>query len=174
MDTLNKKLSKIIMIKSILYSENENNFINYKSIWKAYNGIADSLIKENLLTVDEIVYINYIIIRSRKYGFRNIDVKPFGYEKKYMDWNLINKNMYILIDLYNGKKLKYSELFKNFLEIHPFIDGNGRTIKLIISILIKKQINAYMIWKIISSENIFKKMNNKNFMFNDFFTLKSL
>ena len=49
----------------------------------------------------------------------------------YMHYNNINFALQILIDNYNDRRITKTEFFKRFLEIHPFEDGNGRTVKIL-------------------------------------------
>ena len=52
-------------------------------------------------------------------------------------------------------------IYKSFLKIHPFIDGNGRTIKIILSKLYMYRFNSYLIWNYLEHSQI------KNFLNED-------
>ena len=72
------------------------------------------------LTVDSLMDINNIATGSNNIFLRNINVKQCGYDKMYMNKDLIENKLQQLIDQFN-------ELFDN---IHPFYDGNGRSCKI--------------------------------------------
>ena len=40
-------------------------------------------------------------------------------------------SLYILIDDFNERHITSREFCERFMEIHPFLDGNGRTCKLL-------------------------------------------
>ena len=82
-------------------------------------------------TVDSFIAINNIITNSNNLHLRSVNVKPLGYEKIYMDFTKIESELYTLIDQFNDRFISKRYFFNKFLEeIHPFLDGNGRLIKL--------------------------------------------
>ena len=57
------------------------------------------------LTVDFLVEINNIINGSNNITLRKFNVKPYGFDKMYMDKELIEDKLYQIIDQFNKKKL---------------------------------------------------------------------
>ena len=59
-----------------------------------------------------------------------MNVKPAFHKKQYLDFTKIEFELYNLIDLFNDRYITNREFYHTFLnEIHPFLDGNGRTCK---------------------------------------------
>ena len=83
------------------------------------------------LTLDSLIRINNIIINSNNLHLRKVDVKPAGSEKKYMDVYLIEPALLGLVDSFNKGKIRCKAFVDVFLKIHPFLDGNGRTCKIL-------------------------------------------
>ena len=84
------------------------------------------------LTVDSLIDINNIIASSNNFNLRKINVKPYGYDKMYMDKDLIEDKLYELIDQFNERKINHRNFYFAFLSnIYPFYDGNGRTCKIL-------------------------------------------
>ena len=104
----------------------------------AYNYAHKELISTDgdlFFTVDSLITINNIITNSNNYHLRSVNVKPAGYNKRYMDFSQIESELYILIDQFNDRFISKKYFFDKFLdEIHPFLDGNGRLIKLCFSL----------------------------------------
>ena len=61
------------------------------------------------LTVDSLVEINNIISGSNNITLRKVNVKPYGFDKMYMDKELIEDKLYQIIDQFN--KYIYKVLF---------------------------------------------------------------
>ena len=101
---------------------------------KAYNYIHEELLTDEgdlFLTVDSLITLNNIITNSNNLFLRQTNVKPAGYNKQYMHFNYIESELYTLIDQFNDRFISKRYFIKKFLnEIHPFLDGNGRLIKL--------------------------------------------
>ena len=53
------------------------------------------------LTVDSLVEINNIISGSNNITLRKVNVKPYGFDKVYMDKELIEDKLYQIIDQFN-------------------------------------------------------------------------
>ena len=84
------------------------------------------------LTVDSLITLNNYITSSNNLSLRQINVKPAFYNKQYMDFRDIETELYILIDQFNDRYISTRDFCKKFLdEIHPFSDGNGRTLKIL-------------------------------------------
>ena len=71
------------------------------------------------LTVDSLTDINNIITGLNSLTLRKINVKPYGYDKMYMDKYLIEYKLCQLIDQFNDRRS------------NPFFDGNERTCKML-------------------------------------------
>ena len=65
---------------------------------------------------------------------RDINVKPVGYSKIYMDKCLVGVALYSLVDQFNDTVISHKNFCRTFLDqIHPFRDGNGKTCKFLFS-----------------------------------------
>ena len=53
------------------------------------------------LIVDSLVEINNIISGSNNITLRKVNVKPYGFDKVYMDKELIEDKLYQIIDQFN-------------------------------------------------------------------------
>ena len=84
------------------------------------------------LTVDSWIDINNIIAGSNNITKRKFNVKPYGYDKIYVDKDLIEDKLHQLIHQFNERKIDYrdfcSELLKN---TYPLYHGNVRTCKIL-------------------------------------------
>ena len=69
---------------------------------------------KTFLTVDSLIDINSIITALNNITKGKINAKTYGYEKMYMDKDLIEYKLYQLID----------QLIN---DMYPFYDGNGTT-----------------------------------------------
>ena len=140
---MDKKIKKVMCFKSIFMSENEINFSSYYHLWKASEIIPLEVVKNQLLTVDYLKWVNLCILNKKCDSVSQYNVKTKGTNKVYEQIESIKNSLYMCVDQFNVNK-KFDELFFNFLNIHPFIDGNGRTIKLFISMLM----SSNNCWKI--------------------------
>ena len=53
---------------------------------------------------------------------RNVYIKPYGFDKMYMDRNLIEDKLFQRIDQFNGKKVKPVKFYVKLLyEVYPFM-----------------------------------------------------
>ena len=88
------------------------------------------------MTVDTIVNINSIILTGHTNicTLRKTNVKPGGNEYSiytYADKDKVENLIYQLTDRYNQREINIDLFGKELLEIHPFIDANGRTTRLL-------------------------------------------
>ena len=83
------------------------------------------------LTVDSLIGINNLITNSLNIRLRTVNVRPAGYEKAYMDFYLIESALHGLIDNFNMGRINSRVFVETFLKIHSFLDGNGRTCKVL-------------------------------------------
>ena len=73
------------------------------------------------LTVDLLIYINNIITGSNNITLRKVNVKPYGYDKMYMDKHLIENKLYQLIYQFTERKINDRDFYFALLDnIHPF------------------------------------------------------
>ena len=126
----------------ILNEEKEMTEDNFFRMVKAYKYIQTKLLttEGNLfLTVDSLITLNNIITNSNNIFLRQVNVKPAGYNKQYMYFDQIEVELYRLIDQFNDRYISKRYFIKKFLdEIHPFLDGNGRLVKLCFIISIER------------------------------------
>ena len=81
-----------------------------------------------VVTVDSLTEINNLITGSYSITLRKVNVKPYGFDKMYMDKELIEDKLYQIIDQLNERKITSTKFYSILLnKIHPFYDGNGRT-----------------------------------------------
>ena len=118
----------------ILHEEKEFNQDNFHRMVKAHKYIQEELLTAEgdlFLTVDSLIFLNNIITNSNNTFLRQVNVKPAGYKKQYMHFGQIESELYRLIDQFNDRFISKRCFFIKFLnEIHPFLDGNGRLVKL--------------------------------------------
>ena len=76
------------------------------------------------LTVDSFIDIKNIITGSNNVTSNKVDVKIWGYNKMYMDKDLMEDDLHELIDESNEKKkINHRDFYFAFLSnIHPFYD----------------------------------------------------
>ena len=89
--------------------------LKYKNTYLADNN------GDLFLTVDSLINLNNIITDSGNITLRDVNVKPAGYDKTYMDKSLIEPALYQLVNEFNERKLtrkQFCNVFLNF--IHPF------------------------------------------------------
>ena len=118
----------------ILNEEKEMNEVNFFRMVQAYKYIQRELLTTDgdlFLTIDSLITLNNIIANSNNILLRQTNVKAAGYNKQYMHFNYIESELYRLIDQFNDRYISKRYFIKKFLnEIHPFLDGNGRLVKL--------------------------------------------
>ena len=118
----------------ILNEEKEMSVVNFSRMANAYKYIQRELLTTDgdlFLTVDSLITLNNIITGSSNILLRQTNVKPAGYNKQYMHPDKIESELYRLIDQFNDRFISKRYFIKKFLnEIHPFLDGNGRLVKL--------------------------------------------
>ena len=76
---------------------------------------------------DSLIGINNIITGSNNITLKKVNIKSYGYDKMYMDRDLIEDKLYQLIDQFNEKNIIHEDFsFALLHNMHPFYDGNGR------------------------------------------------
>ena len=70
----------------------------------------------------------HIITGSNNIPLRKVKVEPYGFDKMYMDKELIEDKLYQLIDQFNERSITSVEFYSILLhKTDPFLDRNGRT-----------------------------------------------
>ena len=119
----------------ILIEEKELSLLNFKRLKRALIYKNTELVTSDgdlLLTVDSLITLNNIITGSNNLSLRSVNVRPAFYKKQYLDFNKIEFELYKLVDLFNDRYITNRQFYQTFLnEIHPFVDGNGRTCKIL-------------------------------------------
>lgn len=140
-----QQTSKNFSFKKVLYDPSNQKFINYKSA-------IESLSKASKVTKHLVLQTHKTIQKSLK--------KDAGYIRKAQNWigpegcqikdayflpphaSDIEKNIHDLFCYLNKSKddplIKLAIFFAQFLIIHPFMDGNGRTIRALVTPLLKQ------------------------------------
>ncbi len=140
--------------------------------YKALRILYVELMKNNDLTKELIIKVANTINNHAMYiskGFRKLgdDVK---FEDKYSIENheLIEEKLDNLIDKYYGEWSNL-DIFERearfnieFLRIHPFEDGNGRTSRLLLNFNLAKQFHAPVLIPVELREEYFKARNEEN------------
>ena len=118
----------------ILHEEREYSYNNLYRLKCVLEYKREHLTDKNgkvYLTLDSLITINNLITKSTNIKLRTVNVRPSGYEKAYMDFYSIEPALRGLIDNFNLGKVNEKIFVETFLKIHPFLDGNGRTCKVL-------------------------------------------
>ena len=121
-------------IKGILISEKEFTGTNYKRLQEVFYAIENNLIDIDSgmhLTVDSLIEMNNIITGSNNITLRKVNAKPYRFVKMYMDKELIEDELYQIIDHIQWEKNYIYKVLFNTFKIHLFYDGNGRMCKVL-------------------------------------------
>ena len=137
-----KVLVEFEALVKILIEEDELNDKNLFQMLLACQFKNRELINKDgdlFLTVDSLIRLNNYITDSNNIQLRQINVKPAFYDKHYMDFTIIESELYRLVDQFNERKITPRTFCDIFLDkIHPFADGNGRTCKILFEDKIQK------------------------------------
>ena len=119
----------------ILLEEGEFTDHNYELMQSALEYRNTYLIDKDgelFLTIDSLITLNNIITDSQNLFLRDVNVKPAGFDKMYLDKTLTESAFYEFLDEFNERKLTHDQFSNIFLDlIHPFRDENGRTCKIL-------------------------------------------
>ena len=101
--------------------QSERNFHRMENalIYKRKLETADGTL---LLTVDSLITLNNTVLNKNNLGLRKHDVKPAGYNRKYMSFYDILPALTGLVDTFNKGKITPKTFVETFLKIHPFAD----------------------------------------------------
>ena len=81
---------------------------------------------------DCLTEMNNIMTDSNNITLRKVNVKPYGFDKMYMDKELIEDKSYQIIDQFNERKITSRKFYSKHLnKINPFYDANGRIYKIL-------------------------------------------
>ena len=122
------------LLTKILIEEGEFNEVNLRRLKSAYIFRKTFLTTSNnslYLTLDSLIETNNIILKKHNQNLRQTQIKPLGYNFQYMHFSKIETNLQSLINRFNDRQLTKIKFLKEFLDIHPFLDGNGRTVKVL-------------------------------------------
>lgn len=145
--TLTLEETALVLKENITIAEKPLNFhlsaIGHKD---AYYYIEDLIKNKIELSENEILNIHSLVLMDRpdsKGKYRNVPVRILGTSAKPIEPYLIKSSMENLLEWYhNEDKLsiieKISLFHLKFESIHPFIDGNGRTGRLILNFELMK------------------------------------
>ena len=83
-------------------------------------------------TVDSLIEKNNVTTGSYNVALIKVNVKWYGFDKIYMDKELIEHNLYQITDQFNERRIK-SRKFNSILlnKIHQFYDGNRRACRIL-------------------------------------------
>ena len=123
------------VLTKMLVSEKELNDNNFERLKKSIDIHKKNIFDSNnnmYLTVNLLIDISNIITVLNNITLRKGIAKPYGYDKTYMDKNLMEDKLYELIDQFHERKTNCRDFYFAFLgNIHPFYDGNGKTCKIL-------------------------------------------
>ena len=122
-------------IVKILKEEKEYSDLNYFNMKTALDYKEKYLQNKEgdmFLRVNSLIEVNNLILRKNNTELRKINVKPAGYATNpNCPWWCAESSLYILLDEFNERCTTTRGFCDRFMEIHPFLDGNGRTCKLL-------------------------------------------
>ena len=84
------------------------------------------------LTVESSIEINNIITGSNNVTLRKVNARAHGFDKMYMDTELIEDKLYQMIDQFSQRNITSATFCVILLnKTHQFYDGNDRTCKIL-------------------------------------------
>ena len=98
----------------MLISENEFTETSYENSQKALVYIKKNLIDTNgdmYLTIDTLIEINDIVSGSNKIALKKVNVKLYGFDKIYVDKELIERRLYQIMDQFNERKITATKFY---------------------------------------------------------------
>ena len=98
----------------MLISENEFTETSYENSQKALVYIKKNLIDTDgdmYLTIDTLIEINDIVSGSNKIALKKVNVKLYGFDKIYVDKELIERRLYQIIDQFNERKITATKFY---------------------------------------------------------------
>ena len=112
--------------------------IRKRIYWTSYKISQEALdyIKNNVtdsdggmyLSVDSSLKTNNMLTSCNNITLRKVNVKSYGFDKIYMDKELVEDKLYQITDQLHERKITSTKFYSLLLnKIHPFYDGNSRT-----------------------------------------------
>ena len=78
------------------------------------------------LTADSLIGIRNIMTSSNNITLRKVSAKGYGFDKIYMDIELIEDKLYQIIDQFSERKITSTKFYSILLnKIHPFYDDRS-------------------------------------------------
>ena len=112
-----------------------NKYGRYNKILISENEVTgiDSYVKNNLIDSIGNIFLRVVFVffdtDSTNITLRKVNVKPYGFDKMYMEKDLVEHKLYQIIYHSNERKITPAKFYSIRLnKMHPF-DGNGRTCK---------------------------------------------
>ena len=102
------------VMKEILISKKEFTETNYKILQKSLVYIKSNLVDSDggmHLTFDSLIEVNNITIGSNHITWRKVNVKPYGFDKIYLNKKSIEDKLYQKIDRFNERKIATSKFY---------------------------------------------------------------
>ena len=88
---------------------------------------SDGNMHQTVSQLASLIELNNIISISNNITCRKFNVKPIAFDKKYVDKDLIEHNLYQLIQQLNKRKIPLTKFYSTLLnKTHHFYDENGR------------------------------------------------
>ncbi len=165
-DTLNNLIEsgEIISYKDFYEAENHN---------KAFRYMLEQIDFVEGLTLEFVetlsMYINDRILYPEVLGFRKTDVVITNTDVQTAPPHLITKKLEDLFNKYNKEFeheidfVKLAQFHEEFEEIHPFLDGNGRTGRLLVNFYLIKNEYAPSYIQDIEKEEYYRCLSNKDY-----------
>ena len=120
---------QIILLEEGEFTDHNNDLM--QSALQYWNNYLIDKNGELFLTVDSLITLNNIITDSKNLFLRDVNVKPAGFDKMYLDKSLNEPALFLLLDEFNERIVTHNQFCNIFLDfIHPFRDGNGKHVKL--------------------------------------------
>ena len=113
----------------MLKEEKEYSDLNYFNMKQALDYKQKHLQNKDgdmFLTADSLIELNNLIL-----GTNNMELRKINATNPYFPWWCVESSLYILVDDFKDRRLRNRDFYDHFMEIHPFLDGNGRTCKLL-------------------------------------------
>ena len=120
------------VIKEILISKKQFTETNYKRLEKVLVSIEINLKDSKILIVGSLIETNNIINGLNNINLRKVNVKQFGFDKVYIDKELIEDKFYQIIFQLKERKItstKFNSILLN--KTYPFYDWNGKMCKIL-------------------------------------------